>query len=231
MSFSYLDLEEQLISLKNNGYKYITLKDFFENGKVGYSNIVINRIDVDISIAKAWEVFKILRSHDIKATWFFRFCSPKYNLFEYSTINLIKEIATSGHEIGLHTELQDLNKICGLDPEIQLMKQVKIIKQYYEIDMFGTACHGDLTGYNNLDFWKSRKPSDFGFLYEAYDQNLWKNCRYISDSEWVRWKSYNNGVLQVGDHRTPKEHAEDKPDVIYLLTHPDTYYHKSIHEG
>ena len=48
----------------------------------------------------------------------------------------------------------------------------------FDFKVKGVASHGGLTGYNNLDFWQTRLPGDFGLLYEAYDEtenfNLFK---------------------------------------------------------
>ena len=52
-----------------------------------------------------------------------------------------------------------------------------------------------MTHFNNLDFWKTHSVEEFKLLYEAYDEKLWNNCRYVSDSEWVKWKSYENAEI------------------------------------
>lgn len=98
----------------------------------------------------------------------------------------------------------------------------------------GVASHGGQTGLNNLDFWCDRHAKEFGLLYEAYEKSgefaLFDNSFYISDSEWVRWKCYDHGTLVKGDNRTLGEHLLDKHKLIYLLTHPDTYYERHIYE-
>ena len=97
--------------------------------------------------------------------------------------------------------------------------------------MYGTASHGDMTYFNNLNFWKNHSAKEFGLLYEAYDKKLWDNCRYVSDSEWTKWKAYEKGKLLKNDTRSPIEHIlEDKPKVLYLLTHPECWYQEYIHE-
>ena len=72
---------------------------------------------------------------------------------------------------------------------------------------------------------------DFGLVYEAYDKKLWNNSDYVSDSEWIRWKAYKNGKLSKGDKRTPIEHIkENNPKILYLLTHPESWYERYIYE-
>ena len=59
---------------------------------------------------------------------------------------------------------------------------------------------------------------EFGLSYEAYQDGLMEASRYISDSEWVRWKSYEKGVRLDSDDRSPSQHArEDQPALIYLI--------------
>ena len=43
-------------------------------------------------------------------------------------------------------------------------------------------------------------------------------------------KSYENGVLLEGDRRTPTEHFKDKPPLINMLIHPDTYFDRHFYE-
>jgi len=91
-----------------------------------------------------------------------------------------------------------------------------------------------MKGLNNLDFWKDKKPIDFGLLYEGYDKepkyNIFQESLYISDSEWIRWKCYDKGIKKEGDYRSPSEHLVDQPKLIHLLIHPDTYYNNHFYE-
>ena len=88
-----------------------------------------------------------------------------------------------------------------------------------------------MTHYNNLDFWNVHSVEDFGLIYEAYDKKLWNHCRFVSDSEWIRWKAYENGKLIENDRRNPIEHMKnDKPKIFNLLTHPESWYEGYIHE-
>jgi len=115
-----------------------------------------------------------------------------------------------------------------------LKRDIDILEAFLSIKIKGVASHNGMTGLNNLDFWKERKPSDYGMSYEAYEQgegmNLFRESFYISDSEWTRWKCYDKGVLIPGDRRTLKEHLIDKHPLVYLLIHPDTYYERHFYE-
>jgi len=88
---------------------------------------------------------------------------------------------------------------------------------------------------NNLDFWKDRDPSEFGLAYEAYDNSpgfgLFHKSRYVSDSEWSKWKSYERGHIMQGDSRSFSEHIDERPDLVYLLVHPETWFDRHPYES
>ena len=214
-----------------NGYQIITLKEFFLDEYKRNEKIIVNRIDVDVKIDRLKKIYEIFRELGVKATIFVRLHAPNYNLLSIGNINIIKDLISIGCEIGLHTELEDVGEYCKIDKKELLKKEIELFEILFGIKVYGTASHGDMTHFNNLDFWKNNKPKDFGLIYEAYDKKLWNNCRYVSDSEWIRWKAYENGNLLENDRRTPIEHIlEDKPKILHILTHPESWYDRYIYE-
>lgn len=216
-------------ALKND-YKIITLKEFFSDEYDTKEKILVNRIDVDLKIGRLKTIYKIFNELNIKASIYLRLHSPDYNLLSISNIKIVQDLLSIGCEIGLHTEMEDIKGYCGLDQISTIKKEVELLENIFGIKMYGTASHGDMTHYNNLDFWKKHKAEDFGLIYEAYDEKLWNNCRYVSDSEWTRWKAYENGKLLENDRRTPIEHLKDKVKVLHFLTHPESWYERYIYE-
>ena len=87
---------------------------------------------------------------------------------------------------------------------------------------------------NLLDFWKDKKATDFGLMYEAYDKSpefdLFNHSFYISDSEWTRWKCYSQGKLVNGDQRSLSEHILEGHKLIYHLIHPETDFDEHFYE-
>ncbi len=220
-----------LSDLKSLGYQFITLAEHFEGHGQQSNFSVINRIDVDLKIDRLRSLREILRKAEVRASIFVRLHSPSYNLLNFGTLCLLRELIAEGHEIGLHTELMDAQGYLRVDAGTLLRTEISLLECLLNTRIKGTAAHGDMTPHNNLHFWQRHNPKDFGLLYEAYDQTLWKNSRYISDSEWTQWKAYQNGELMEGDRRTPHRHAvDDAPPRIYLLTHPESWYEHYIHE-
>jgi hypothetical protein len=102
------------------------------------------------------------------------------------------------------------------------------MQQYLDIEIEGVASHGGLTGLNNLNFWENHTAKDFGIKYEAYDKSesfgLFWNSLYVSDSEWLNWKYYLDGVKLEKMQNYFIDYASHNNKIIYLLIHPETFY-------
>ena len=229
-SFKFNYYREIFQSVVDNNYRVITLKEFFLDEYDKNSKILVNRIDVDIKIDRLKTIYQIFKELDIRASIYLRLHAPDYNLLSIGNIKIIKDLISIGCEIGLHTEIEDVGSYCSIDKKRLLQKEIEFFETIFNIKVFGTASHGDMTHYNNLDFWKTNRASDFGLIYEAYDKKLWNNCRYVSDSEWTQWKAYHNGELLENDRRTPIEHIKDDCKILHFLTHPESWYEEYIYE-
>lgn len=229
-NFSYTHYQEIFQTALNEGYQVITLADWFGRKYDTSRKVLINRVDVDANPARLARMGGVFESLGISASIFLRLHGTGYNLLLFDNINLVRWLASQGNEIGLHTEIEDARHICGLDPEKLLREELELFDAVFGVRPQGVASHGSLTPYNNLDFWKDHRPEEFGLAYEAYDHGLWTGCRYVSDSEYVRWKAYDNGVLRAGDRRCACDHLREGAPVVYLLTHTCSWYHRHIHE-
>lgn len=229
--FTFSNYEKIFQTAVDNKYNIITVKEFFNDEYNKNEKILVNRIDVDVKIDRLKTIYKIFKKLNIKASIYVRLHAPEYNLLSIGNIKIIQDLLSIGCEIGLHTELQDLEGYCNLNKTEVLKEEIKLFETIFAMKMYGTASHGDMTPYNNLHFWDTHSADEFGLLYEAYDKKLWNNCRYVSDSEWTQWKAYENGNLRENDRRTPIEHIqEDNPQVFHLLTHPESWYEGYIYE-
>lgn len=232
--FTFKNIENQYEAAIDAGYEFITCMDYAERKKELSALTVVNRVDIDLSIKKADKLREIFDKLGVKATFFVRLHAHEYNPFSFESYRILKEIRDSGHEIGYHSEVMDQAAIWGEDAARCLERDLNILNLMLGIDIKGVASHGGMTGLNNLDFWKDRKASEFNLIYEAYDKadgfNLFSNSLYISDSEWTRWKCYENGKLRVDDRRSFGEHVLDLPPLIYLLIHSDTYFDRHFYE-
>lgn len=211
-------------------YKIITCFDYFKHNYNENEKKIINRIDVDVDCKKAKDISDIFNELGIKATFFIRLHAKEYNPFDFDNFLHIKSIIDSGHEIGLHSEIIDCSRIWGKDPTRYLIKDLKIITEMFNTTINGIASHRGITGFNNLDYWNYHQPYEFSLIYEAYDPKLFNNCFYISDSQITSWKCYKNGILQKDNDICICEHLSNNYNLIYLLTHPMSYFRRHVYE-
>jgi hypothetical protein len=234
--FTFANLKRQYEAAITAGYKFFTCEAFcnLKKRKMTIDKVIVNRIDVDFNIKKAEHLTDIFNELGIKGTFFIRLHAPEYNPFSFESYRIIKKMINSGHEIGYHSEIVDQSIIWSEDVVECLKRDIDVINRMFNIKIVGVASHGGMTGLNNLDFWKDKKPLMYDLLYEGYDKesgfNLFQEAFYISDSEWTRWKCYDKGKLIENDRRSFAEHLENKHPLIYLLIHPDTYFNRHFYE-
>ena len=226
--FTFENLKKEYESILSQGYKIMTCEDYFQNKNNLDSKVLINRIDIDYSVIKAEILGKMFKDLGINGTFFVRLHAPEYNVFSFENYRIIRQLISEGNEIGYHSEVIDQSKIWSESPETNLFRDVKVLNKIFGIEIKGTASHGGMTGYNNLDFWKDKNPKDFNLEYEAYD--WFDDVFYISDSEWTRWKCYNKGKLVNGDNNPPSFHIKKDYNLINLLIHSDTYFFNNFYE-
>lgn len=234
--FTFANLELYLTAALESGYEFITCDQYLtrKSTETLPALALVNRVDIDFSCKKARRVADIFNKLSIKGSFFVRLHAPEYNPFAFENYLVLKHIKSCGHEIGYHSEVVDQAAIWSEDATDCLLRDIKILNTMLDIEVKGVASHGGLTGLNNLDFWAGRKATDLDLAYEAYEKsgsfNLFNESFYISDSEWTRWKCYDKGELVLGDHRSLADHVKDRHKLIYLLTHPDTYFDRHFYE-
>jgi hypothetical protein len=235
MKFTFEYIEQEYRQVKEMGYEFITCLEYVDwKKRKTNEKIVVNRVDIDFSVKKTKVLIDIFNKLEIKASFFLRLHAPEYNPFSFENYKVIKYLLESGHELGYHSEIIDQQAIWDEDAGDCLIRDIDVINKMFNVRITGVASHGGMTGLNNLDFWKDRRASDFGLLYEAYDHqpefNLFQESFYVSDSEWTRWKCYDKGKLVEGDRRSLSEHATDNHSLLHFLIHPDTYYFNHCYE-
>lgn len=233
--FTFENIKTEFAEVVNCGYKVITCSEYIDYKKSNSDHkVLVNRVDIDFSVKKTATLAELFNGLGIKATFFLRLHAPEYNPFSFENYRIIKHLINTGHELGYHSEVIDQSLIWNEGATDCFKRDIEIINRMFGISVKGVASHGGMTGYNNLDFWKDKKASDFGLLYEAYDKqpefNLFQESLYVSDSEWTRWKCYDKGILKQNDNRSISEHLKDKPVILHSLIHPDTYFINHFYE-
>lgn len=234
--FTFQNLKDYFEEAVGNGYRIMTCEEYvaYKWRASQEEKVLINRVDIDVSCRKAKKIAVIFREMKIRGTFFVRLHAEEYNPFSFENYRCLKFIRDMGNEIGYHSEVEDESAIWSEEAENCFIRDIQLLNQMLGIEIKGVASHRGMTGLNNLDFWKRRKPRDFGLLYEAYDQEiefgLFHDSLYVSDASWTYWKCYENGQLRENDQRTLGEHCKEGAPKIYSLIHPETYYDHHFYE-
>lgn len=212
-------------TIKGN-YETLTFSEYLKsmNSK---NKFIILRHDIDRMPENALKIAEIEHKFNIKSTYYFRINKAVFKK------EIIKKIASLGHEIGYHYECMDESK-GDVDKAIKIFSEN--LNKFREIYNIETICmHGNpLTKYDNRDIWKRYDYKNFGILGEAY-LSLGKDVFYLSDTgrTWAnkyKIKDYNYNVKQTINSNEIKT-TDDlinliksrKFDKICILTHPERW--------
>lgn len=162
---------------KAQGFHFILHKD----GYVPERKDIIWRHDVEFSPAIALEMAKIEAKESVKATYFFQLHSHYYNTVERYFTDILKEIKSLGHHIGLHFDSHYFN----IQSEDELNKYIELDKNYMnavlglDIDTFSF--------HNTNPFILSCKDYKYGGLINVYSSYFKENYDYCADSTGI-WR-------------------------------------------
>lgn len=142
----YKEYEELLNEFKDNGYKFICVKDYKELKNETQKYIII-RHDIDSDVKIARKMFEIEKKLGVKTTYYFR--------LKTANNQLIQDINQYGGEVGYHYEeiaqfckdnktvskqfvIDNLNKI-----KEKFYQNVQLFEKENNIKLCSIASHGD----------------------------------------------------------------------------------------
>lgn len=181
---------ELIASLKNRNYITQTLESFIN---IPYDRVVIMRHDVDRFPKNTLKMAKLEDELGVKATYFFRTIPQTFKS------EIIKGIASLGHEIGYHYEcLANTNgnyKEAIEDFQINLER----LRKYYPVK---TICmHGSpMSKWDSRHLWEKYNYKDYGIIAEPYFDIDFDEVLYITDAG----RSWNNENINRRDKVTSK---------------------------
>lgn len=185
MDFTIQIYNELLESMMNSGYSFQTFEGFMKNPK---EKVIVLRHDVDKLPQNSLRFAQIQHKLGIQGTYYFR-CVP-----ESYDENIIKEIASLGHEIGYHYEEMDLcngNK----DEAIELfelnLKKLRKLTSIESICMHGSP----RSKHDNKSLWKKNNYSDYQIIGEPYFDVNFNKVTYLTDTG----RTWNGSRFSVRD--------------------------------
>ena len=213
-----------------SGYEFVSLEKLPPNrdGK----KIVILRHDVDDSPGNSLDTSIIENELGIYGTYYFRVVKECFDK------DIIRRIASLGHEIGYHYE--DLALANGDYPKALKLFEMHL-KQFAGLYDVKTICmHGSpLSKFDNRLIWKHKHYSEFGVICEPYFDLNFSKVLYLTDTgrRWdgervsVRDKEMSNGHVPLSQSfkfRSTFDIIEavkkrELPDQVMLNFHPQRW--------
>ena len=161
------------------------------------------RHDIDIDLNKASTIATIEYQLGIRATYMVMLNSPTYDLRSDSSIEILQQLLSMGHEVGLHFDLDKnkRNKETSIESiESEIIRDIKNLEEIIQRPVQSISFHRPLSQFLN-------GPIEIVGLVNAYAKELMK--WYLSDSA---------GSWREGEP-LPKLSAP-KSDLLQLLIHP-----------
>lgn len=182
------------------------------------------RHDIDYSPAAALTLAKQEAERGVAATYFILPNSMYYNILTPEHGGFAREIASLGHEIGLHYDVNFFHSFPRTEWEGLLQTQARLLGELAGTTVMSIALHQP--GLNHHD--PFRGNSSLGFL-NAYDDRFIREMTYVSDScrAWrdSGWQMFESGDLPRKLHLTlhPINWAEEDRDreTIFRSVHDD----------
>lgn len=173
--FDYFTIENyrnQLLYALENGFEFISFTDEFNKKR----KEIIWRHDVEFSLDIALEMAKIENELGISTTYFFQVHSEFYNILERYSSDILLEIKTLGHHIGLHFDSHYYN----IQSEDQLNQYITQDKEYFE-KVFNIKLEV-FSFHNTTPFTLNCRNKTYGGLLNVYSDYYKKKYNYCADS-------------------------------------------------
>lgn len=223
--FSQKAYIEYLKALKATGCVFLRFDAFF-GLQIKPEKFCLIRHDVDRMPQRALEMARIEKEMGVVSTYYFR---KKGHTFKP---DIIREIASLGHEIGYHYEnLSDTNgnfEKALIDFKLNLAEFRKII------DVKTCAMHGQpLKPYDNRDLWRNDRnmhilQTELGMLGEVYLNIDYSDIAYINDTG-RNWTSGQSNRRDKVNSLVEADFSSGSELLQYLKTRPHNKICFQIH--
>ena len=177
--FSVKAYKEIIENALENGYVFMTIKDFLKNGSPK-EKVFILRHDFDKQPETCDIFIKAEREFNVRSTTYVRVANNDYNPFSYVVYPKLKKAEEEGFEIGLHSNFVEYSKFTGIPIEDVLTSEWNALSAFFNLE--GMSCHRDINyAYNSLPWVEENELllKQIGIKYQAYDKK-------ILDSSFIR---------------------------------------------
>lgn len=174
-----------LSTLLNTNYSFQTFEEFLKNPA---KRSVVLRHDVDARALNSLHFAEIQADMGIRGVYYFRAVPQSWN------VEIIKKIASLGHEIGYHYECLTT---CAGNMESAIADFGKNLTALRQLAPVSTICmHGSpMSPYDSKDLWNHYSYESYDIIGEPYFDVDFKQVFYLTDTG----RSWDGGDYSVRD--------------------------------
>lgn len=199
MKFTYSSYIGMLNLLKANDYIFCKYGQYKDKEKT-----VILRHDVDMDLEKALEFARLEHQNEVFSTYYILLCTDFYNIFSKKSNDILTEIISLGHDIGLHFDELRYNCKNTEDIKVMVKKEVETIYKYMDYHIKSVSMHRP----SKLVLGNDIKING---LINSYSKEYFEYFKYLSDSRML-WKEDVEEII-----------VSQKYKRLHILTHPFWY--------
>lgn len=230
MDFTREIYRQLLVSLQTAGYSFITYNDYCKGTRTG--RFVILRHDVDLLPYHSLATAQIEHELGINAVYYFRAVPESWD------VDVIKGIASMGHEVGYHYESLTT---CNGDVQKAYNDFKKNLEELRKLVPVSTICmHGSpRSPFDSKDIWKTYDYKSLGIIGEPYLSTDFSKMLYLTDTG-RRWDGYKvsvrdkiegyqeewnakGWVFHTTDDVIKALQKNQLPDQLMITTHPQRW--------
>lgn len=169
------------------------------------------RHDLDLSLNRGLSLAKIEHEFQFKATYFLNPHSEFYNLAEASQYQIIKEIVSLGHDIGLHFDASFFGEINEAELNDLVAREADYLSWLFKVRPVAFSFH------NPVDTTLTFEADTYGGLLNCYSKRFKKEVPYCSDSNgYWRFRRLHDVLTDATD------------PCLQVLTHPGWWQDKPM---
>lgn len=202
--FTYDWYRHLIDSLLQNGYNNISYSD----GRHNTPSFIL-RHDVDNSLPKAVTLAQIENELHVRSTYFILLRSDFYNIASKHSLEMIDQIISLGHSIGLHFDEAHYDNMPNLNVPDVIMEECWLMGKIIGVDVTSVSMHRP-----------SRETLEADYIIpgiiNSYGNKYFKEFKYLSDSR-RRWRE---PVMDIIKSRVY--------DNLHILTHPIWYNRQEL---
>ena len=204
--------EKNLENFLENGYSVGTFLEYIDAKP---EKMLVLRHDIDFDPYLLRKMIAVENRLGIHSSNFFRVCSRNYNVLSVPVLEILHELDSSNHEIGLHLDCETYQAF-ETDPLKFANLQRDILNCISPQEIRGFSLH--YPAVNDSYTFADSLVSVWNLKYHAYNNLFFKKFKYLSDSGG-RWRESHFGKYL--------NHA----NLLQVLLHPIWHYDKVIQEN